>query len=103
MKDFASGFYKSKTWQQCRTSYLKSVGGLCERCYQKGLFIPAKIVHHKTYLTPDNINDPDVSLNWDNLEAICKPCHEAEHEYCGRKEQKRYAVDEFGKIIGIDL
>ena len=103
MQKYAETFYKSKAWNNCRKSYLKSVGGLCERCYKKGLFVPAKIVHHKTFLTPDNIDNPDITLNWDNLEAVCKPCHEDIHENCGRRQQKRYSVDEFGKIIGFDL
>ena len=50
-REFAKRFYKSKAWQECRASYLKSVGGLCERCYKKGLIVPATTVHHKIWLT----------------------------------------------------
>lgn len=67
-------FYKSKAWRQCRHAFFASRHGLCERCQGSG-----KIVHHKVYLTPDNINDPDVSLNWDNLELLCHDCHNKEH------------------------
>jgi 5-methylcytosine-specific restriction endonuclease McrA len=95
MRDFAKTFYKSKAWQQCRASYLKSVGGLCERCLAKGLIKPAVMVHHKTYITPDNINDPNVTLNWNNLEALCQDCHTDEHQ----PGKKRYKVDEYGRIL----
>lgn len=95
MKPFAEAFYKSNTWKQCRKSYIKSVGGLCERCYKKGLIVPAVIVHHKTYITQDNINDPTITLNFDNLEALCKNCHNEEHI----STIKRYRVDEFGTVI----
>jgi len=36
-------------------------------------------VHHKTYISPANINDPNITLNWDNLEALCATCHQREH------------------------
>ena len=74
MKPWARQFYKSKAWKRCREGYIKSVYGLCERCQR-----PGWIVHHKVYLTPDNINDPNVSLNWDNLEYLCQDCHNREH------------------------
>ncbi|WP_083516880.1 HNH endonuclease [Alicyclobacillus shizuokensis] len=74
MREFASAFYHSQAWLRCRESYLKSKHYVCERC--GGL---AKIVHHKVYLTPGNIDDPTITLNWDNLEALCQDCHNAEH------------------------
>ena len=87
-------FYLSKEWQRCRSEYLASVGGLCERCEAKGIIRPAKIVHHKKYISLDNINDPSVLLSFDNLEALCFDCHNAEHF----KSSKRYKVDEFGRV-----
>lgn len=31
------------------------------------------------YITPNTINDPDITLNWSNLEALCMNCHTNEH------------------------
>lgn len=76
MKPFAKQFYKSKDWQRCREAYIASVFGLCER---KGCGKPGYIVHHKIKLTPLNINDPNVTLNWDNLQYLCLDCHNREH------------------------
>ena len=73
-KEFAKAFYKSKAWRQCRDAYFVLRHGLCERCGR-----PGKIVHHRIWLTPENINDPDVSLNWDHLELLCQDCHNKEH------------------------
>lgn len=95
MKDYAKSFYKSKRWQHTRIAYLKSVGGLCERCLKKGLYHPAEIVHHKVYISPDNITDPNITLDWHNLEAVCRQCHEAEHKSGG----KRYLVNDDGSVI----
>ena len=94
MKEYAKQFYKSKQWQRCRAEYAKSVGGLCERCLKEGIIRTGEIVHHKTYVSPENIQDPNVLLNWDNLELLCREHHEREH----RREKKRYTVDELGRI-----
>ena len=74
MREFARVFYNSKAWRICRLSYIQTVHGLCERCGQ-----PGKIVHHKVYLSPRNINDPTVALNHKNLEYLCLDCHNTEH------------------------
>lgn len=72
-------FYHSKQWLKTRDAYIKSVGGLCERCLINGKVKPGYIVHHKHYITEENINDPDITLNFNNLEYICFDCHQIEH------------------------
>ena len=67
-QDYSRKFYRSKAWQQCRESYISKVHGLCERCQLKGKITPGYIVHHKTYITPQNINNPMITLNHENLE-----------------------------------
>lgn len=94
MKDFARSFYSSKAWKDCRATYRKKVGGLCERCLSKGIYRAGEIVHHKIYLTPDTIKDPAVALSFDNLELVCRDCHAQEHDGLHR----RYAVDELGRV-----
>lgn len=81
MKDraWAKAFYVSQPWIKCRTAYAKSRGNLCERCAERGLIVPGDEVHHKIRLTPANVKDPSVALNWDNLELLCKDCHIKEH------------------------
>ena len=97
-RKFAKPLYKSTAWQRCRSDYSKSVGGLCERCLAKGIYRPGVIVHHKVYLTEENIRDPEVALNFKNLELLCLDCHNEEHE----KVRLRYQVDEFGRVMAWD-
>lgn len=73
-KEFAKSFYRSTAWKKCRDGFIKSVFGLCQRCSRTGY-----IVHHKIVLTSNNINDPDITLNWDHLEYLCQDCHNKEH------------------------
>lgn len=96
MKEYAKGFYKSKAWKECRAAYAKSVGGLCEICLERGLYRPGEIVHHKRHISPDNITDPRVILDWDNLQLVCRDCHAAIH---AGKEGARYRVDELGRVM----
>ena len=97
MKEYAEGFYKSKAWQDCREGYFKSKQGLCEKCLEHGLITGAEIVHHKVHLTPDNIGNPDISLNWDNLECLCRRHHAEMH---GAKA-RRCRVDDTGHVIAL--
>ena len=80
MKEYAKKFYSSKAWKNCRKAYKAYRAGLCERCLAKGLYNPGVIVHHKEYITPENITDPNVLLDWSNLELLCRACHNEEHD-----------------------
>lgn len=87
-------FYKTEQWKNCRDAYAKSVGGLCEKCLQNGRYEPGEIVHHKVPLTPQNVSDPEISLNWDNLQLLCRMCHGDAH----RTRVRRWTVDALGRI-----
>ena len=94
MKEFAKAFYSGDAWKHCREAYRKSKGGLCESCKRKGLIVAGEIVHHKIHLTPENINDPNVTLNWDNLELVCRDCHAEIHG-----DKRRYKIDAVGRVV----
>jgi 5-methylcytosine-specific restriction endonuclease McrA len=97
MQDYAREFYSSKAWKRCRDGYRSAVGGLCERCLANGRISPAEIIHHKIHITPANINDPSITLSFDNLEALCRKCHGEAHG----AQIKRYEVDEFGRVSAL--
>lgn len=90
---WARKFYGSIAWQNCRRDYAQSKAGLCERCLSRGLIVPGEEVHHKVPITPQNISDPSITLNWSNLILLCKACHDAEHS------QARYQIDQNGELI----
>lgn len=96
MKDFAARLYSSRAWKDCRQAYRKSVGGLCEICLAKGLYKPGEIVHHKIHLTPNNINNPAITLDWNNLQLVCRDCHAEIHEK--KRGNDRYTVDAWGRV-----
>lgn len=90
-KEWARDFYNSDAWKKTRNAYAASVGGLCEKC--DGI-TPGEIVHHVTWLTPDNIHDPSITLGWDNLMLVCRECHAQIHG----KRETRWKVDELGRV-----
>ena len=49
-------------------------------------------VHHKIPLTPENIYNPEITLNWDNLELLCSSCHSIEHNKKRVENHKNYRV-----------
>lgn len=97
MKEYAKGFYKSARWKKCRQAYIATRimidGGLCEECHE----VIGYIVHHKKYITPENINDPDICLNFDNLEYVCKTCHDKFEGHGLNKGDTSIEFDENGQ------
>ena len=98
MQPYAEAFYKSRQWQKVRDLCIRRAGGLCERCLKEGKITPAEIVHHVTQITKKNINDPGITLNLDNIQALCRDCHAAVHT----NSLKRDRVDKDGRINGFD-
>lgn len=93
-REFAKAFYNSRLWRKCRKGYIAfrvSVdGGLCETCFER----PGKIVHHKKWLTPENINDPEITLSFSNLKYDCMECHNREDE----DDRTDYYFDKDGQL-----
>ena len=75
-KPWAKPFLHSKAWLKCRAGYIEERiridGGMCEICHDR----PGYIVHHRILLTPENIGNPDIALNWEHLSYECKKCHD---------------------------
>lgn len=92
MKEYAKDFYRSKAWRNVSKLYMNSKGYVCERCGGVGT-----ICHHKKYITPHNINNPDITLNLDNLECLCQECHNKEHML----QRSRVVFDETGNIEAV--
>lgn len=93
MKEYAKAFYNSKAWKKLSRLYMTMKNYVCERCGK-----PGDICHHKQYITVENIHDANITLNLDNLECLCKECHNKEH-FC---KDTKIIFDEHGQAIGIN-
>lgn len=109
-RDFSKHVYHSARWAHLQqvamqrpnttTGYCPS--GMCERCYQHGSLVPAKLVHHIKPISPENVNDPSITLNLDNLMRLCQDCHAAVHSSNPDVRPARYAFDESGNLIKLE-
>lgn len=75
-KEWAKAFYNSKVWKETSESVKSDANYICVKCNIR----PAEIAHHIIWLTPKNINDVNITLNKDNLMAVCRECHAIIHE-----------------------
>lgn len=90
-REFSKSFYNSKEWEQVRNAVMMRDKYLCQKCGK-----PAVEVHHIEHLSPDNIDDPRVTLNMDNLVALCKDCHFEEHRgEHGKGRQKAESLEPY--------
>ena len=97
--EFAKPLYSSAPWQKCRRAYIanriKIDGGLCEECHQRIGYI----VHHRIMINEANVNNPEITLNHENLEYVCKYCHDRmeNHFVKSNNHEVRYGFDEKGQ------
>ena len=70
--DYSKSFYNSKAWKDLRL-YIEEI-------------------------TPDNIDDPNVTLNEDNLELLCEKCHNSKRKV-DRDIADGLRFDEFGNLF----
>ena len=89
-----AAFYHSPQWRKLSRAFLLSRNYICQRCGA-----PAVIAHHKQHLTAANVSNPEISLNPNNLEALCLACHHAEHFSAGGATAAGLAFDGDGNLI----
>ncbi len=93
-KRIGDKIYHTTAWRKLRQSYYTSKHGLCERCNT-----PGDIVHHKIHITRENVDDPYVTLNADNLELLCHDCHNKEHKQVHEPVREGFTFDENGQLV----
>lgn len=96
-REFAKHIYNSQKWKKLREYIFVKQHGCCARCGG----VKNLQVHHKIWLTPNNINDMDIVYGEDNLELLCHDCHALEHL---KKSPTREGLkfNEFGELEEID-
>ena len=90
-------FYRSKEWEslrdQLKLERMNDCGEIiCGHCGKPILKKYDCICHHKTFLTEQNVNDWDISLNPDNIELVHHKCHNEIHNRFGIFNRHIYIV-----------
>lgn len=114
MRPVKQVFYTSRQWRALRERAL-DVQCLCARCEAEGRTTAASTVHHRKAIDWQRIartmkaakrQAQSVAEAWqavaeiephgvdlDNLESLCRPCHEAEHGRSAGQQKDRAARD----------
>lgn len=59
-------------------------------------------MHHIIELTPDNINNPSISLNPRNLMLLCNDCHnKLHHRFEQGASSRSYSYDSEGHVVAV--
>ncbi len=92
-----SDFYKSSEWISLRKQLMiqrstPKQGLLCEQCHQVILKDIDCIGHHIQELTPQNVNNANISLNPNNIQLVHHQCHNALHERFGQVLTQRVFI-----------
>lgn len=88
--------YHSTAWRKLRKYYFEKQHGICERCQE-----PGEIVDHIEEITEDNVNDPNITLNEENLQLLCLACHNRKTFTKHLPIREGLGFDEFGNLIQI--
>ena len=81
--------YNNIQWRNLRQIYRQS-HPLCEDCLEHDIVTPAQDIHHILSPFEPNISEMESFkrlLDWDNLRALCKTCHQRRHEEIKRKKK----------------
>lgn len=81
-------FYHSSEWKRVRLLVLQRDYYRCQVCKRAGRLTVADTVHH---ITPVKV-DPLRRLDPDNLESICRACHNAEHKEKAKSQRAKKAI-----------
>ncbi len=69
-------------------------------CLKQGLYVPGEIVHHKVPISPSNVEDPNITLSFENLMYLCRKHHAEVHE---QRTKKRYVINPDGSLQMRDI
>ena len=82
----------SSAFRQLRMILIVKRGAMCEHCNQVFDDTSQLVAHHKIELTADNINNPNITLNADNIGILCIKCHNIESNRFAVKSHQIYLV-----------
>lgn len=81
--------YQTKRWGRLRAIKIAN-DPLCELCAQKepSIIRPAEDVHHivSFMTTADPIKRKALAFDYDNLQSLCKECHQKIHNSHGKEK-----------------
>lgn len=93
----ANNLYTSTAFRKLRQELMitrASADGIlrCEYCHEPIIRDCECIAHHKTEVTAANLNNPEITLNPENLMLVHLACHNKIHDRFGQQVRKVYLI-----------
>lgn len=90
-------FYKSKEWEAFRRVVIaertQPDGFIYDEETGKPILRPYDLIlHHKIFLTEENVNDAEIALNPDNIEIVSHKTHNLLHDRLGMARREVFLV-----------
>ena len=85
-------FYTSREWSEFRRRLILERGQVCEHCGGMILSPYDLILHHEIFLTEENVNDYEISLNPLHIKIVHHKCHNEIHGRFGSYTRHIYLV-----------
>lgn len=93
-------FYASKQWRGLREWLIVERHGVCDHCGKDFSTDTSQLIaHHKEHLTDDNLKDPNVALDPQNIEILCAHCHALEHREKGFIKKRKQVFIVYGSPL----
>lgn len=72
--------YNSEKWRRLR-AWKFTCDPLCEECLKVGKIVKAEDIHHKvSFMSTEDIQERiRLAYDFDNLQSLCKKCHQKKH------------------------
>lgn len=93
-KRIGDKIYHTQRWRKLRRYKYGREHGICEQCGE-----PGDIVDHIEEITPDNVNDPNITFNIKNLMLLCLSCHNKKTFKKHYPVREGMGFDEKGNLI----
>ncbi|NAP01320.1 HNH endonuclease [Halomonas sp. MG34] len=89
--------YHTSTWRKLREAYYSKQYGICEWCGE-----PGDIVDHIEEITNENVNDPFITYNEENLQLLCLSCHNKKTFTKQTSLREGFGFDSEGNLIKLN-
>lgn len=96
----ADNFYQHPFWRKTRKAFYQQNDGLCAFCKTQGIFVAGNTLDHKIPLNfPQDLENWDKMFGFENLQSLCRSCHDHKSGRAAKVIKKGWAFDSAGNIV----
>lgn len=94
--------YNSTAWKKLRDVFIRE-HAVCADCISKGVITPSEDVHHIKSPFKDGEINYNLLLDYTNLIALCKKCHQKRHQELQGYKTPEKIIEELDALFGLTI